>query len=148
MRWRFSFLAALFFLSLSTAQAMPLLKLINGKQIDFSSLKGRWVLINYWASWCQPCLDEINALNQFYQSQKDKVALFAVNFDALPPHQQRQLIQQFGISYPSLMQDPGSALQLGEIRGVPATFVFNPQGQLVKTLYGGQTLQSLNRVVR
>lgn len=124
-----------------------ILKDTRGQKISFDSLKGKWVLINYWASWCQPCLDEIAELNRFYNKNKDEVALFAVNFDALPLSSQMALIKKYKINYPSLQRDPASALNLGEIRGVPATFVFNPQGNLSTTLYGGQTEKTLKSVV-
>lgn len=70
-----------------------ILKTINGDQIAFNSLKGKWIFINYWASWCQPCLDEIRELNRFYHSQHTKAALFAVNYDMLPAAQQLELIK-------------------------------------------------------
>lgn len=133
----------LFFISQSYGGPI-VLKQINGQQIPFNSLKGKWVFINYWASWCQPCLDEIKELNAFYQSQKEKIALFAVNYDMLPLDEQQGLIRKYQIKYPSLQNDPASALGLGDIRGVPATFVFNPQGVLSTILYGGQTLHKLN----
>lgn len=132
-------------IAFSSSYGSPIiLKDITGNTISFESLKGKWVLINYWASWCQPCLDEIAELNRFYQNSKDKVALFAVNYDALPVASQRALIKKYHINYPSLLNDPAGILHLGNIRGVPATFVFNPQGVLSDTLYGGQTLKSLN----
>lgn len=125
-----------------------LLKDIQGNDIPFSSLKGKWVFINYWASWCPGCLEEIPQFNRFYFAhQKDKIALFAVNFDGLPLAQQNSLIKRFNIQYPSLAQDPSDALRLGDIRGIPVTFVFNPAGALVKTLYGGQTADDLNQVM-
>lgn len=122
-----------------------ILKDIRGQSIPFDSLKGKWVLINYWASWCQPCLDEISELNRFYKKNKDRVALFAVNFDSLPIAQQIALIRRHHISYPSLRSSPARDLKLGDIRGVPATFVFNPQGQYKETLYGEQSQRSLNK---
>jgi len=124
--------------------AEPVLMTLKGDKIPFSSLKGKWVLINYWASWCNPCLDEIKALNQFYQARKSDVALFAVNFDGPSLKQQEYLTKKLNISYPSLMVDPGRELQLGHVRGVPATFVFDPDGNIKDILYGGQTLASLN----
>ncbi len=123
------------------------LQAIDGQNIPFDSLKGKWVLINYWASWCQPCLDEVSELNRFYKDKKDKVALFAVNYDLLPLPNQLALIRKYNINYPSLSQDPGPALELGDIRGVPATFVFNPEGKLSTVLYGGQTLFGLNQAL-
>ncbi|KTD18796.1 thiol-disulfide oxidoreductase [Legionella lansingensis] len=124
-----------------------LLTTIRGQQIPFSSLKGKWVFINYWASWCQPCIDEINELNRFYRQQKHKVALFAVNYDMLPRAQQMQLIKKYNIRYPSLQNNPARQLRLGNIPGVPATFVFNPKGELIQTLFGPQTLLSLNEAM-
>lgn len=121
---------------------------LNGQQILFSSLKGKWIFINYWASWCDACLDEIPALNRFYQRKKSDIVLFGVNYDNLPANEQIELIKQYDIRYPSLQQDPASLLQLGDIRAIPTTFVFNPKGELANVLYGGQTFSSLSRVLQ
>ena len=121
---------------------------ISGKKIPFSSLQGKWVMINYWASWCQPCLDEISELNAFYYRHHDQVAVFAVNFDGVSLQQQQQLIKTYQITYPSLQEDPAEDLALGDLVGVPATFVFNPQGKWVDTLYGGQTTDSLDAAIQ
>jgi thiol-disulfide isomerase/thioredoxin len=132
-----------------TSQADVLLKDTEGTSTSFSALKGKWVLINYWASWCETCVEEIPELNRFFASHKnDPVVLFAVNYDGLPLFELKKLIRHFNIRYPNLINDPASALQLEDISGVPVTFVFNPKGQLVNTLYGGQTVRSLNRAMQ
>lgn len=120
---------------------------MTGKKISFDSLQGKWVLINYWASWCQPCLHEIPILNNFYEKNKEKVALFAINYDAVPLETQQNLMTQYHMNYPGLSKDPADVLQLGDIVGVPATFVFNPKGEYVKVSYGAQTLNSLHRLI-
>ena len=120
---------------------------MSGQNISLESLRGKWVIINYWASWCQPCVEEISELNRFYKKNKDRVALFAVNYDRVSVAQQMALIRKFKIRYPSLQKDPAWALGLSDIRGVPATFILNPQGKLSKMLYGSQTFQSLKRAV-
>lgn len=141
-------IACLFFVGfLLQAYANTTLIDMHGKKIPFDSLKGKWVFINYWASWCQPCLDEIPALNKFNQTKPDNVILFGVNFDALPLENQLQLIKKFNINYPGLSEDPSDTLQLGNVKGVPATFVFDPQGHLKTTLYGSQTVRSLNDAI-
>ena len=129
------------------ANAGAILQGMSGQNISFSDLKGKWVLINYWASWCQSCIAEIPVLNNFYEKNKNNVALFAVNYDAQSVDIQQKLIKQFDMHYPSLIKDPSTALQLGDIRGVPVTFVFNPQGKLIDTLYGGQTINSLKKAL-
>lgn len=129
----------------SITHAGPVLTNIQGDHIPFSSLKGKWVFINYWASWCNTCLNEIPEFNKFYQAHKDskQVALYAVNYDVLPAKDQLELIQKYNISYPSLLKDPAQTLKLGDITGVPVTFIFNPEGKHVKTLYGGQSAKTL-----
>ncbi|KTD42372.1 TlpA disulfide reductase family protein [Legionella quateirensis] len=140
--------AVLFMVSVIPGHAEVVLNDIQGQKTPFSALKGKWVFINYWAGWCQTCLDEIPEFNRFYQQHKnDPVALYAVNFDALPLFEQRNLIRRFNINYPSLLNDPATDLRLGDITGVPVTFIFNPKGQLVKTLYGGQSVETLNQVI-
>ena len=132
----------------ANVSAETMLHNMNGEILSFAALKGKWVLINYWASWCQSCIDEIPALNRFYEKNKHKnVALFAVNYDAIPLEMQQKLIKQLDIRYPALKKDPASALKLGDIRGVPATFIFNPKGELSRTLYGSQTVSSLKRAL-
>lgn len=120
----------------------------TGNPILFSTLKGKWVFINYWASWCEPCLNEISELNQFYDAHQDKVALFAVNYDGVSATKQKKLVSQYQIHYPALAQDPAGALHLEDIRGIPVTFVFSPKGQLVHTLYGAQTAKQLTQLIQ
>lgn len=144
------FLISIFFLLFTQILcADPLLKSLEGQTIPFSSLKGKWVLINFWASWCQPCLAEIPELNKFYLAHKHdkKVAVFAINYEDLPTYKQQLLIEQLGIKYPSLYQKSIENLNLGDISGVPVTLVFNPKGVLIKALYGPQSEKSLNRVL-
>lgn len=143
----YTFLIFILFITNSHARHDIVLTELTGKQIYFSQLKGKWIFINYWASWCQPCLNEIKELNQFYRNKKEKVALFAVNYDFLSSDEQLELIKKYHIHYPSLRTDPARQLGVGELRGVPATFVFTPRGQFSQTLYGEQTLQSLNNVL-
>lgn len=133
----------------TTLNAETVLYPINGRSISFSELQGKWVFVNYWASWCGPCLDEIPELNQFYENNpKEKFALFAVNYDMLPEGMQQQVTNHYNIHYPALKKDPAHALRLGDIRGVPVTFIFNPQGKLTETLYGGQKAKQLSRFIR
>jgi thiol-disulfide isomerase/thioredoxin len=121
----------------------------HGKNTTFSALKGKWVLINYWAGWCTTCVEEIPEFNQFYQQhKKDSVVLFGVNFDSLPPFEQKNLITRLNIHYPNLLADPANDLRLGDITGVPVTFIFNPNGELVKTLFGGQTAKTLEEAIK
>ena len=143
---QFLILSFLFF-TLS-ANANNSLQDLSGREISFDDLKGKWVFINYWASWCETCLLEIPELNRFYEENKNKnIEVFAVNFDALPVNKIQRLIKKYDIRYPSLKNDPREFLNLGDISGVPVTFVFNPEGQLTDALYGGQSAENLKQAL-
>ena len=86
--------------------AGDILEEMNGHSFSFSELAGKWVFINYWATWCQFCLDEIPEFNRFYEHHKHNIQVFGVNFDALPIVRQQTLIKQLDIRYPSLKHDP------------------------------------------
>ncbi len=105
-------------------------------------LRGQWVVINYWAQWCKPCIEEIPELNTL-DSEYPDVTVLGVNYDGATGEELEQQRQQLGVSFASLEQDP--AEQLGQSRPMvlPTTFIVNPQGELVETLIGPQTLESL-----
>lgn len=116
---------------------------LNNKVIDFKDLQGKWVLINFWASWCEPCINEISEFNKLYAKRGDKIEIFAVNFDSLNPTEQKETVKKYDIKYPALLQSSVKNLNLGDIQVIPMTFIFNPQGRLTTKLYGGQSLASL-----
>ena len=131
----------------SIALAVTTLEDIDGHKISLSSLRGKWVFINYWASWCGPCVDEIDEFNHFYAKKQSDVAVFAVNFDSASLRKQRQMAEDYAIQYPSLNPSSLHSLHLDDISVVPVTYVFDPEGNLNTTLYGGQTERSLQALI-
>jgi len=111
-------------------------------QLRLAELRGQWVVINYWASWCTPCIKEIPELNAL-DAQYPEVTVLGVNYDGASGAELEQQRQQLGIIFASLAADP--AAQLGKPRPVvlPTTLILDPTGQLVATLVGLQTLDSL-----
>ncbi|MCR8923944.1 TlpA family protein disulfide reductase [Dasania sp. GY-MA-18] len=115
---------------------------------DFSAYQGQWLFINYWASWCKPCIEEIPELNHFAQQQAGKAQVFAVNFDGLQGAALQQQAQKFAINYHVLEQDPAPSLNHAIPIALPTTYVYNPQGKLHKTLLGPQTIASLQAAMQ
>lgn len=104
-------------------------------------LRGQWVVINYWAQWCKPCIKEIPELNAL-DRRYDKVTVLGVNYDGATGAELEQQRQQLGVEFGSL-QDP--AAQLGVPRPVvlPTSLIIDPNGTVAATLVGPQTEQAL-----
>ena len=115
-------------------------------------LLGHWTIINYWAGWCKPCLEEIPELNRLHQQLKQSpeptgAQVFAVNFDGLVRDELRIESEKLGVNVPLILNDPSTSLGFDRPTVLPTTLIFNPQGQLQYTLLGPQTLQSLNQLI-
>lgn len=112
--------------------------------LNLEDLRGQWIVINYWAQWCKPCIEEIPQLNALDQKYS-QVTVLGVNYDGASGSALEQQRQTLGVEFAGLATDP--AAQLGTPRPVvlPTTLILDPNGQLVATLVGPQTLESLAR---
>ena len=111
-----------------------------------SELRGRWVVINYWAEWCKPCIKEIPELNELAREYPD-LAVVGVNFDGAEGEELANQISQLGIAFPVLAEDPAARLGIPRPAVLPTTLILDPQGKLAQTLVGPQTLESLAQAV-
>lgn len=111
----------------------------KGEQPDWSSLQGKWLLINFWATWCPPCVQELPALDHLYTALHKDIpfAVVAINLGDQP--EQLSAFWQKMAWHPDMpvMSDPDnsllSALSLG---GLPSSWLVNPQGQVVENITG------------
>lgn len=115
----------------------PVLVTAAGESIEWTSLRGDWVLVNYWAEWCKPCLEEIPELNDV--NAHEGVTVLAVNYDGISGQELVDLGQRMGIDFTMLADNPAQALGWETPQGLPATFLVAPDGELRDTLMGAQT---------
>ncbi len=99
----------------------------NGKKLTLSDFKGRWVVINFWATWCPPCLKEIPDLVSLYESRKD-VMIIGIAMDYRDPKTVLKYVKSMSISYPIVLGDKKIAAQIGPVSMLPTTYVFDPEG--------------------
>ena len=139
--------AVLLCISLAACSPAPDYTTANGDSGRFADHHGKWLVINYWAIWCKPCREEIPELNTFQQQNTDKVVVMGVDFDQNPTDKLQTLIKELDIRFTVLTADPASVFGWGRAKGLPVTYIIDPQGKLVATLNGPQTLDSLNKAI-
>ena len=92
------------FLLLSCSK--PDLNVFDGKGVFLDDLKGKWIVFNYWADWCPPCIKEIPELNNLQSNFSDDLKVFLINFDMLEGEELKQQLEKFNVQVDSLLTDP------------------------------------------
>ena len=115
----------------------------KGRGYHYSDLKGKWLILNYWATWCGPCIKEIPELNKIAEEHQDKVRVFGVNFDQPDAEEMRAQVEKMRIAFPVFAIDPSHELGFTRPEVLPTTFIFSADGALQATLIGPQTETSL-----
>ena len=122
------------------------IEVFNGSDTSFGKLQGKWIVVNYWADWCAPCIKEIPELVEFAEENKD-ILVYAFNFDELDSEDLAPIAKKFKVDIPSLISHPREIWGIETPPAVPATFFINPKGVLVKSFFRPQTKDSLNEVL-
>jgi thiol-disulfide isomerase/thioredoxin len=113
---------------------------INGKPRSLSEFRGKWVVVNYWATWCPPCLDEIPDLIAFHEKHKNKDAVvLGINFEEADPAYLHEFVDTHFMTYPVLSMDPDPVTPLGPVPGLPTTYIISPEGERVARQVGPVT---------
>jgi len=125
------------------------LRLLDGRVVDSKNLRGRVTVIDFWATWCKPCIAEVPEYNRFYQEYSKKgVVLIAVASDSGTEAEVREAAKRLKMEYPVAAPALKDLDRLGEFEVLPTTWVFDARGKLVKEFLGAspdkhRTLRSL-----
>jgi len=112
------------------------LKDLDGKDLSLESSKGKVVLLNFWATWCGPCREEIPGLIALQQRYKDQLQVIGLAVDEDDDKEVRKVVTTEGINYPVALADPNTRLEYGGISALPTVFIINVEGRIVQKHVG------------
>jgi peroxiredoxin len=118
----------------------------NGKQITFSDFaKDNVVLVNFWATWCGPCKEELPdlvALNEEYKGKNIKIVGISLDKDADVLSIVHDFAKQQNLNYPIIIDNGDLESAFGGIRGIPTSFFIDKKGNIVQKMLGAQTKET------
>ena len=135
--------------NVSLAASSFVLKDMAGKKHTLAEYKGKWVIVNYWATWCPPCLEEVPDLVALYDSRKNKdVVILGVAFDYENATEVSDYVNDMLISYPIVLGDDDTMKQIGFSNTLPTSYIYNPRGEMIKVKHGLVTKQYLDTLLK
>ncbi len=121
---------------------------LDGKTVAMKNLSNKVVVIDFWATWCGPCREEIPHLNKLYSDYKGQgLEIIGISMDD-GPDVVKEFARELRMEYPLVMGNDELADQFGGILGLPTTFIVDRKGNIVKKFVGLPSAEVLNRVVR
>ena len=121
---------------------------LDGRAIDLDAFRNKIVLLNFWATWCGPCREEIPALAALQQHYRDQLVIIGLSIDERSADDVRAFAKTLGVNYQVVMANDALQQAFGGISSVPSTFVVNREGRIVQRHLGMLDPQHTEHEVR
>ncbi|WP_019466629.1 TlpA family protein disulfide reductase [Dyella japonica] len=121
---------------------------LDGKPYDLAAQRGKWVIVNYWATWCVPCIKEMPDISNFVAAHKDKVSAIGLAYDDSDVADIKAFLAKHPVSYPVAQVTLDKPLKdFDEPRGLPTTWLIGPDGKVAKRFVGTVNEASLGEAI-
>ncbi len=111
---------------------------------------GKYLVVNFWATWCTPCLKEIPAFVKYYDQNSDQVEILGLDYEPIDLKAIDAFSERFSINYPVILYNDKNAseyLKFGDILGMPTTLIYSPEGELIQTFIGEIGIEDLEKFI-
>ncbi|GAB6196731.1 TlpA family protein disulfide reductase [Lysobacter xanthus] len=121
--------------------------LVDGTTYDLASHRGRWVVVNFWATWCGPCLKEMPELSKL--ATRGDVDVIGLAYEDIEPQAMKDFLAEHKPAYPIAIIDTfNPPADFDTPRGLPMTVVIAPDGRVAKQVVGPVTLEAIDAVIK
>jgi thiol-disulfide isomerase/thioredoxin len=134
-------------LAASAAHAFDLTD-TEGRHHRLADYRGKWVVVNFWATWCTPCIKEIPEIAEFQKANApERAVVIGIALDVEDEAKTRQFAKKIGHAYPLVLEDDDTEKQFGKVKALPTTVIFDPAGKRAWDRTGPVTRKSLEEVI-
>ncbi len=121
---------------------------VNAPPLDLADWQGHWVVVNFWATWCAPCIKELPALAAFARDNAARARVLGMNYQRIDDDKLLAFMAEHGVDFPVATWSPSQPqTPVGKIKAVPTTVVFDPEGRVVLRHLGELDQQQLEALL-
>ncbi|WP_139365109.1 peroxiredoxin family protein [Litchfieldia alkalitelluris] len=126
------------------------LQMMNGGTVKLSELKGKKVLLNFWASWCKPCLEEMPAMQELHNNAPDDVVVLAVNMTVTEKSLEtaKDFVEEHGFTFPILLDVTNQTSSTYRVLNLPVSFFIDSKGIIRERHPGEMTLEQMESYLK